>query len=104
MLSKYTLSYTLEGYSPAENDVDVTTEMYANAQKGVATQLDDVILIKEASVDNEAGIDGHRYQVFEIESITSWEDAKAYCESLGRWIGIEIYKLAFWRAKWPESR
>ncbi|MCD7785508.1 MAG: tetratricopeptide repeat protein [Oscillospiraceae bacterium] len=36
--------------------------------------------------DGAGEYDGHYYYVYDIESVTSWEDAKAYCESLNGYL------------------
>lgn len=55
----YTLSYSLDGYNMMENEIRVTAEMYDNAQKGIATNIEDVLM--DAGYDKYIG----SYRIFE---------------------------------------
>lgn len=55
----YTLSYSLDGYNMMENEFRVTAGMYDNAQKGIATNVEDVLM--DAGYDKYIG----SYRIFE---------------------------------------
>ena len=78
---KFNAAMTYMGYQ-VNADYDITYEF------GPAGEFHDTDIEEDNSEAGSVNPTGHQYEVYEHDSVTTWEEAKAFCENLGGHLAI----------------
>lgn len=78
---KFSATMTYMDY-PVSADFDITYEF------GPAGEFHETDTEEDSQESGSVNPTGHQYEVYENDSVTTWEEAKAFCENLGGHLAI----------------